>query len=530
MVALSMISSHLFLLMFNCFLGAASVRIIKGSAQDGSFLQHSSDPFSDDLEQDMVSQHMSKLYEKYNRENRLREGNTVRSFRASQDSSDHRTVYRLNLTTLQDSEVILSATFHFLLDRRPHQKPWFCKRFKSPSCRGSAVHPSPSISLLLRSVSSRSEVRSGSMGSLLGNVTFHPHRRGVWQMKDVTQVIKEARDKGHLLVSVELVLEQQYQRKSEGALSGGSLPYLLMYANDQVLAEPNSVAASLQRYDPFNDGGEASHSSHRPNSSPESKGRERREATLLSDPIQNNELPEVHYRPDGYRKDELWESTWYLALKPKSGKKEKKRKSQDEEGVEQGRGAHHKEETQIHKEEERTLQGLNPDESTEKKVKDSRMPATGDGRKPEWRNDGKDGKKHKGSVNSQSPLLSFDEQTMRKARRRQWADTQQRGCSRRNLRVDFADIGWSEWVIAPKAFDAYYCAGTCGFPMPKVARPSNHATIQSIVRAVGIIPGVPEPCCVPEKMSPLAVLYQDESSNPVLKIYPNMSVQSCSCR
>ncbi|CAJ1067591.1 growth/differentiation factor 10 [Xyrichtys novacula] len=467
MAALSLIPSHLLLLMLNCFLGAASVRTLKGgtgSAQDSGFFHStSSDLFLDDLDQDMVSQHMFKLYEKCNRENRLKEGNTVRSFRASQDSSDHRTVYRLNLTTLQDSEVVLSATFHFLLDRRPHHKPWFCKRFKSPSCRSSAVQPSPSISLLLRSVSSGSEVRSGSMGSLLGNVTFHPHRRGVWQMKDVTQVIKEAREKGHLLVSVELDLGRQYLMKPEEVLPPGGLPYLLLYANDQALAEPNSVASSLQRYDPLKEDGVPSQSPQlpqKPNSSPELKGRVRREAPLLSDTIQNNELPEVDYRPEGYRKDDLWESTWYLALKPKH-KSGKKRKSQEDE---------------------------------------------------------------------ESPVLSFDEQTMRKARRRQWGDAQQRGCSRRNLRVDFADIGWSEWVIAPKAFDAYYCAGTCGFPMPKVAKPSNHATIQSIVRAVGIIPGVPEPCCVPEKMSPLPVLYQDESRNPVLKIYPDMSVQSCSCR
>lgn len=275
-------------------------------------------------------------------------------------------------------------------------------------------------------------------------------------MKDVTQVIKEARDKGHLLVSVELDLGQ---RKPEGALSGGSLPYLLLYANDRALAEPNSVAMSLQRYDPFNEG---------PNSSSESRGRERREATLLFDPIQNNELPEVDYRPDGYRKDDLWESTWYLALKPKQGRKEKKRKSQEEEGVAQDKGAHDKEEPRVLKEAERTSQGLKPDDSTEKKLKDSRTSTSGDGRKHERRNEGKDGKKHKGSANSQSPVLNFDEQTMRKARRRQWGDTQHRGCSRRNLRVDFADIGWSEWVIAPKAFDAYYCAGTCGFPMPKV--------------------------------------------------------------
>uniref|UniRef100_A0A8C6KR51 Growth/differentiation factor 10 n=1 Tax=Nothobranchius furzeri TaxID=105023 RepID=A0A8C6KR51_NOTFU len=287
-------------------------------------------------------------------------------------------------------------------------------------------------------------------------VTFHPHRRGVWQMKDVTQVIKEAQHRGQLLVSVEI--EQQPHRKPEEVVSGGSMPYVLMYANDQALAEPNSVTASLQRYDPFNEG---------PNSSAKLKGRVRRDANVLSDAIQNNELPEVEFKPSEYRKEDLWESDWYFSLKPKlkSEQKEKRRKN--------------------HEDESHTL-------ATQK-------------------ND-------------------FDEQTMRKARRRQWGHSQDRRCSRRNLRVDFADIGWSDWVIAPKAFDAYFCSGTCGFPMPQVLRPSNHATIQSIVRAVGIIPGIPEPCCVPENMSSLAVLFQDESRNPVLKVYPNMSVQSCSCR
>ncbi|XP_037320846.1 growth/differentiation factor 10 isoform X2 [Pungitius pungitius] len=518
MAALCTIPSHLLLLILHSFLGAASVRIIRGGygSERDSSIQPSPDPSSDEL-QDMLSRHMAKLYEKYSRENRLREGNTVRSFRTIQDSSEEMTVYTLNLTTLQDSEVVLSASFHFLLNRRPHQKPWLCKRLKRQSCRSSAVRPSASVSLLLRAVSSESEVRPGSMGSLLANVTFHPHRRGVWQMKDVTEAIKEARDKGHLVVSVEL----DYQRKPEGVLPGGSLPYLLLYADDQALAEPNSVAASLQRYDPFND---------RPNSSPETtKGRGRREAAPLSDTIQNNELPEVDHWPDRYRKEDLWESTWYLALKPESGRKEKKRKSQKEDGADQGRGELDKEDPLVLREGERDAEGLKADNSAEKKMKDSRRLTTSDGLKHEWRKEGMGGELHKANANSESPVLSFDEQTMRKARRRQWGNSRNRGCSRRNLRVDFADIGWSHWVIAPKAFDAYYCAGTCGFPMPKTM-PSNHATIQSIVRAVGIIPGVPEPCCVPERMSPLAVLYQDESRNPVLKVYPNMSVLSCSCR
>ncbi|KAF7645262.1 hypothetical protein LDENG_00207450 [Lucifuga dentata] len=125
-------------------------------------------------------------------------------------------------------------------------------------------------------------------------------------------------------------------------------------------------------------------------------------------------------------------------------------------------------------------------------------------------------------------LLQFDEQTIKKARKKQWNEP--RNCARRYLKVDFADIGWSEWIISPKSFDAFYCSGSCPFPMPKALKPSNHATIQSIVRAVGVVQGIPEPCCVPEKMSSLSVLFFDEDKNVVFKVYPNMTVDSCACR
>ncbi|XP_037127617.1 growth/differentiation factor 10 [Syngnathus acus] len=505
-----MFSTHLQQFVLKCFLVVASVPI----AQGASFPRP---PSSGELDQDVLLQHMSKLHERCNKEQRLKEGNTARSFRASQVPSDLRTVYHLNLTTLQDSEVILSATFHFLLGRLPPQKAWICKRFKSASCRSSATQPSPLVSLLLRAVSSGSGVSSGSSGSFLANVTFHPNRRGVWQMKDVTQVIQEARDKGHRLVSVELDLGQHYKAEDSG--------YLLVYADDLALAEPNSVYPSLQRYDPFSESGEPSQSPdlmYGPNFSPQLKGRVRREATSLPDSIQNNELPEVDYRTDGYRKDDLWESSWYPALKakPKAGKQEKKRKSH-EDGGKQSRGGHEKD-----KSTQRTSDRSKFEASSVRRYKEV------DSQRQAQKHEVKDVRKHnKASAHhSRSPLLNFDDETMRKARRKQWADTRHHGCSRKNLRVDFADIGWSEWIVAPKAFDAYYCSGTCGFPMPKVVRPSNHATIQSIVRAVGIISGVPEPCCVPERMSPLAVLYREESKDLVLKMYPDMSVQSCSCR
>ncbi|XP_044537545.1 bone morphogenetic protein 3 [Gracilinanus agilis] len=78
---------------------------------------------------------------------------------------------------------------------------------------------------------------------------------------------------------------------------------------------------------------------------------------------------------------------------------------------------------------------------------------------------GKSKKKQRKGSQQKSETLQFDEQTLKKARRKQWIEP--RNCARRYLKVDFADIGWSEWIISPKSFDAYYCSGACQFPMPK---------------------------------------------------------------
>ena len=69
----------------------------------------------------------------------------------------------------------------------------------------------------------------------------------------------------------------------------------------------------------------------------------------------------------------------------------------------------------------------------------------------------------------------------------------------------------------------------CVFLLQRL-RPSNHATIQSMVHAIGIYKDVPAPCCVPDSMSSVTLLYFDESRNVVLKNYPSMTVNSCACR
>ncbi|XP_053477236.1 growth/differentiation factor 10 [Ictalurus furcatus] len=426
-----------------------SIKCVLAHEVSDFVLDVSPDEVSDSTEMDRVSQHMFKLYEKYNRESHWpKNANTVRSFKAKLESLEQQVLYHLNLTLLQDSEAVLSSTLHFLFDKRLRQRSWFCKRFRGPYCRIQNLHYLPSFHLLFRSFSCDSH-----LGSLLGNITFYPHSRGIWQTKDVSQIIKEARLRKQAMITLEFDYGKKYQRYQD-RLSAFSQPYILVYANDQAISEPNSVSMSLQRYDPFPADEKPTQSSK---TSPDMRVKR---DLYFPDPIQNNELPEVEY--NSFKEHDKWEST-YLALKPKPTKKEQRKKDQG------------------HDDGPNKLQ-----------------------------------------------VLSFDEKTMKKARRRQWREP--RVCSRRYLKVDFADIGWSEWILSPKSFDAYYCAGTCEFPMPKVVRPSNHATIQSIVKTVGIIPGIPEPCCVPEKMNPLSVLFLDEAKNIVLKNYPDMSVETCSCR
>ncbi|XP_033097122.1 bone morphogenetic protein 3-like [Anneissia japonica] len=100
-------------------------------------------------------------------------------------------------------------------------------------------------------------------------------------------------------------------------------------------------------------------------------------------------------------------------------------------------------------------------------------------------------------------------------------------CSLRKLSVNFKDLGWESFVIAPELFTPNYCAGSCPYPLQKSLNPTNNALILSMVKSMGV--QVPAPCCVPTKMSSISILYLDEEMNVLLRNYPNMQVESCGC-
>lgn len=104
-----------------------------------------------------------------------------------------------------------------------------------------------------------------------------------------------------------------------------------------------------------------------------------------------------------------------------------------------------------------------------------------------------------------------------------------RNCARYEMYVDFNAIGWSGWIISPKGYNAYHCSGPCPFPLGQSHRPTNHATVQSIVHALRAGKNVMTPCCVPDKLYSISLLYFDDHENVILKLYEDMVAASCGC-
>nr|UYM80460.1 bone morphogenic protein 2-4 [Novocrania anomala] len=144
---------------------------------------------------------------------------------------------------------------------------------------------------------------------------------------------------------------------------------------------------------------------------------------------------------------------------------------------------------------------------------------------------------HKDTWQKQRPLLitySDDgrgKRTKRGAHRERPTKRKQHEelCRKRTLYVDFSDVGWNDWIVAPPGYMAYYCHGDCPFPLANNLNSTNHAIVQTLVNSVNPS-AVPKACCVPTELSPISMLYLDQEEKVVLKNYQDMVVEACGCR
>ncbi|XP_039959233.1 protein 60A [Bactrocera neohumeralis] len=103
-----------------------------------------------------------------------------------------------------------------------------------------------------------------------------------------------------------------------------------------------------------------------------------------------------------------------------------------------------------------------------------------------------------------------------------------RSCQIQTLYIDFKDLGWNDWIIAPEGYGAFYCSGECNFPLNAHMNATNHAIVQTLVHLLEP-KKVPKPCCAPTRLGALPVLYHLNEENVNLKKYKNMIVKSCGC-
>lgn len=101
-------------------------------------------------------------------------------------------------------------------------------------------------------------------------------------------------------------------------------------------------------------------------------------------------------------------------------------------------------------------------------------------------------------------------------------------CRRHSLYVDFSDVRWNDWIVAPPGYHAFYCQGECPFPLAEHLNSTNHAIVQTLVNSVNN--NIPKACCVPTDLSPISLLYLDDHERVILKNYQDMVVEGCGCR
>ncbi|XP_023116803.2 inhibin beta A chain [Amphiprion ocellaris] len=147
-----------------------------------------------------------------------------------------------------------------------------------------------------------------------------------------------------------------------------------------------------------------------------------------------------------------------------------------------------------------------------------------------------DGEAATGRDQSHRPFLMValraQEEAQRRVKRGLECDGKIHICCKRQFYVNFKDIGWGDWIIAPSGYHANYCEGDCPNHMASIGSSSLsfHSTVINHYRMRGYSPFQNiKSCCVPTRLRPMSMLYYNEEQKIIKKDIQNMIVEECGC-
>jgi len=101
--------------------------------------------------------------------------------------------------------------------------------------------------------------------------------------------------------------------------------------------------------------------------------------------------------------------------------------------------------------------------------------------------------------------------------------------------VDFEAMGW-DWIVSPKRYDAFYCAGECPY---RYRQGAAHTHLTQQAEAAGAGAGTSRrpqlaaagagPCCAPLAYRPLKLIYVSKAGTVHERSVENMMVSKCIC-
>ncbi|XP_068427137.1 inhibin subunit beta Ab [Clinocottus analis] len=124
------------------------------------------------------------------------------------------------------------------------------------------------------------------------------------------------------------------------------------------------------------------------------------------------------------------------------------------------------------------------------------------------------------------------EAAQRRVKRGLECDGKIRVCCKRQFYVNFKDIGWNDWIIAPSGYHANYCEGDCPNHMASFSGSalSFHSTVINHYRMRGYSPFQnTRSCCVPTRLRAMSMLYYNEEQKIIKKDIQDMIVDECGC-